>query len=478
MQDRPRGWSTAWLRLVPALALLMFSPPLAAAPQRPGWGLRPAADAPSVESPTPETVADSQVGPPVVRSVHLAQTGDLTRLVFDLSGPVEASAFVLSDPRRVIIDLPEVSFQIDPNAGRSAADAKPIGRSRGAKPVLKPIAGVIASFRFGLFAPGKSGVVVDLAEPARIVRVDAGATTGQPGARLVLDLARTDAAAFTRAALEGEKRAAARQTADVSAAKPPVTDNALPVVVIDPGHGGIDTGAHGASDTLEKNIVFEFARSLAARLTEQGKFRVLMTRTEDIFVPLGERVQIARNAGAALFVSIHADTLSDAASVSGATVYTVSDKASDAEAARVAEKENMADIVGGLDGKEDAGDVSDILFDLTRRETRAYSHVFARTLIGYFKETARLNKNPQRAAGFRVLKAPDVPSVLLELGYLSSEHDLAQLRSPEWRDTASRAVARSIDTFFASRAPGAPERASVAEPEVQDLAAAVAPALH
>ena len=141
-----------------------------------------------------------------------------------------------------------------------------------------------------------------------------------------------------------------------------------------------------------------------------------MTRSDDVFVPLVGRVQIARDAKAALMVSIHADTLPETSDVSGATVYTVSDKASDAYAAKVAAKENAADAAAGGEGQGDTADVNDILFDLTRQETRAYSHVFARTLVNYWKVAGRLNKNPQRAAGFVVLKAPDVPSVLLELG--------------------------------------------------------------
>jgi N-acetylmuramoyl-L-alanine amidase len=182
-----------------------------------------------------------------------------------------------------------------------------------------------------------------------------------------------------------------------------------------------------------------------------------MTRTSDVFVPLAGRVAIAREAGADLFISIHADTISDTSGVSGATVYTVSDKASDQQAAKLAEKENLADAAAGLEGKDDANDVSDILFDLTRRETRTYSHVFARTLVSHWAEAGRLNKNPHRSAGFKVLKAPDVPSVLLELGYLSNEKDTAALMSPEWRGKAADAIVRSIDAFFQPRLGGAQE---------------------
>ena len=229
-------------------------------------------------------------------------------------------------------------------------------------------------------------------------------------------------------------------------------DSSKPVVVIDPGHGGIDVGAQVAGRMPEKEIVFQFARALESALLETGRYAVTLTRTEDVFVPLGERVRIAQAAKAQLFLSIHADTLNEAG-VSGATVYTVSDKASDAHAARLAEKENFADKAAGFDGAEEGGGVSDILFDLTRRETRAYSHVFARTLVNVWKEAAKLNKNPVRSAGFKVLKAPDVPSALLELGYVSSEKDAALLADPEWRARTARAVARSIDQFFAMRSP-------------------------
>jgi N-acetylmuramoyl-L-alanine amidase len=176
-----------------------------------------------------------------------------------------------------------------------------------------------------------------------------------------------------------------------------------------------------------------------------------MTRASDVFVPLDERVKIARDAGAALFISIHADTIGDEPGVSGATVYTGAEKASDRQAARVAEAENRADAVAGHEAGEDDSGVNDILFDLTRRETRAFSHVFARALVGRLKDASRLNKNPHRSAGFRVLKAPDVPAVLLELGYLSNEKDLPNLVAPEWRKKVADSMVRAVDEFFRAR---------------------------
>jgi N-acetylmuramoyl-L-alanine amidase len=198
-------------------------------------------------------------------------------------------------------------------------------------------------------------------------------------------------------------------------------------------------------------VALAFAGLHASTLVATGGFNVVMTRSSDVFIPLSERVRIARGANAALMISIHADTLPETADVSGATVYTVSDRASDAYAAKVAAKENDADAAGGVAGQTDTADVNDILFDLTRQETRAYSHVFARTLVNYWKVAGRLNKNPQRAAGFVVLKAPDVPSVLLELGYLSSQTDSAALTSTDWRDKATSRMAEAIESYFADR---------------------------
>ena len=381
----------------------------------------------------------------------LQSTGETTRLTFDLTGPLAPQAHVLADPDRVVVDLPEVDFQINATQG-----LPPALRRKPAKGA-EPLGGVIASYRFGLVAAGKSRVVIHLAAPARIVRIACEPAAAGRSARLVMELARVDRALF-RAEAERSRveRLAAGPTAPAVAQQTAAPGQAapLPVVALDAGHGGVDTGAHSGSGALEKDIVFDFTRALAARLEAGKKVRVVLSRESDVFVALGERVRRARANGASLFVSIHADTLSEDRSVAGATVYTASDQASDAEAARVAEKENQADLAGGLDGREDQGEISDILVDLTRRETRAYSNVFARTLVGYWKDIGQLNKNPIRSAGFQVLRAHDVPSVLLELGYLSSERDLATLTAPQWREKAANGVARAIEGFFHSRSPG------------------------
>ncbi|MBX9875383.1 MAG: N-acetylmuramoyl-L-alanine amidase, partial [Beijerinckiaceae bacterium] len=234
---------------------------------------------------------------------------------------------------------------------------------------------------------------------------------------------------------------------------PKPTGETRQTVVIDPGHGGIDPGAVVAA-IAEKNVVLAFGAKLKEQLEASGRYRVLMTREDDRFVPLAERVGIARAAGADLFISIHADSLTQAQEVRGATVYTGSERATDAEAARLAAKENQSDAVAGLDASEDTQDVAGILMDLAKRETRTFSSVFARNLVETLGGSVKMHKVPLRSAGFRVLSAPDVPSVLIELGYMSSPKDAELLNSAEWRIKAVTAVAAAVDGYFLNaRAP-------------------------
>lgn len=397
-------------------------------------------------------------------AVRVVNKGGVSTLVFDLSAPVAARAFVMSSPDRAIVDLPQVDFEIDPALGRAQATRTQAGRApRGhAGRHDDPV----SSFRFGLLSPGRSRIVVDLASPAKISVAEARRVGDRY--ELAIVLARTDREAFRAAAQAGNLDAGASTNVPQAATSPAAAN--LTTIVLDPGHGGPDTGAI-VNGVIEKDVALAFARALAAKLRTHGGFNVVLTRSDDLFVPLSERVRIARETGAALMVSIHADTLTDAADVSGATVYTVSDRASDAYAAKVAAKENEVDATAGVDGRQDRAEVNDILFDLTRQETRAYSHVFARTLVNYWKIAGRLNKNPRRAAGFVVLKAPDVPSVLLELGYLSSPVDSAELTSDIWREQATGRMAEAIVSYFADRQGAAKAAAGVPMPLPQATAA-------
>ena len=366
-------------------------------------------------------------------AARLETEGGRTRLLFELTAPVPVAAFPVARPDRIIVDLPEVAFLIDPAVGHPAP-------ARGADTLA-------SGFRFGRFAPGRSRVVIDLARPAKIVR--AAAENRPQGARLEIELAASDAASFAAAAESASARLAQPASPKDEPAAPAASAG-KPVVVVDPGHGGVDQGATGRHGEQEKQIVLDFAKALAAKIEAAGRLHAVLTREDDVFVPLDERVRLARRNNAALFLSVHADTLG-APNVEGATVYTVSAKASDAESAKIAEKENRADLAAGLERKEEAEEVGDILLDLTRRETRAFGRQFAEALVSRWREAGALNKNPSRSAGFVVLKAHDVPSVLIELGYLSSEKDLARLTSPQWRDKAAAAAMAAVDAYFADR---------------------------
>ena len=317
------------------------------------------------------------------------------------------------------------------------------------------------AFRYGLVMPGGSRLVLDLAGPAKIANSYVlEAANGQPP-RLVLELEEVDRANFvqllspeSRPELKPavvEAKAAVAMPDAAAAARPVEPPDARPLIVIDPGHGGIDNGTQSSGE-MEKNLVLGFGLALRDRIEKSGKYRVVMTRTDDTFIPLNDRVKVARNRSAALFVSIHADALPRReGDAQGATIYTLSDKASDAEAERLAEAENKADAIGGVNLTDEPTEVADILIDLAQRETRTFANRFARLLMGEMKTTVRMHKHPLKSAGFRVLKAPDVPSVLVELGYVSNKGDLEHLVSEDWRAKTVGSMAQAVDAFFAKR---------------------------
>lgn len=365
----------------------------------------------------------------IAAAVSVETEGAKTRFKVTLSKPVTAQAYLMERPDRVIIDLPEVSFHLPTETGRKKE-------------------GLIASYRYGLFAPGRSRVVMDLAQPAVVSAINVEPDARGGASLLVIELSRVERDEFRKAAAESASRTG--QTAS----EPPVVAVAAdprPVVMIDPGHGGIDPGAAAASGVFEKDIVFAFAQRLKKNLETSGRYRVLMTRDRDVFISLEDRVRTARASKADLFISIHADSLSGGQDVRGLTVYTRSERASDADSAMLADRENKVDALAGIESGEGADEVLDILQDLTSRETRGFSHNFAGRLVGEFDTIARLNKNPRREARFHVLRAHDVPSVLVELGYLSSKQDLDQLMSDEWRGKMVSAMSGAIDRFFATR---------------------------
>jgi N-acetylmuramoyl-L-alanine amidase len=381
----------------------------------------------------------------VAFDARLAGDGKQTRFVLDLDKSIPFRAFTLDDPYRVVVDMPQVIFHMAAGTGTA-------GR------------GLIKAFRYGLVMPGGSRIVFDLTGPARIANSYVlEAANGQPP-RLVIELEEADRNALARppaaesqpelrpAIADAPAASATQAPAEAAvASKPAAPADSRPVIVLDPGHGGIDNGTQSNGES-EKTLVLGFGLALRDRLEKSGKYRVVMTRSDDTFIPLADRVRIAHDQSAALFVSIHADSLPHhEGDAQGATIYTLSDRASDAEAERIAEMENKADAIGGVNLTQEPTEVADILIDLTQRETRTFSNRFARLLWGKMKSTVRMHKHPLKSAGFRVLKAPDVPSVLIELGYVSNKDDREHLISESWRSRTVESMAQAIDDFFAKR---------------------------
>jgi N-acetylmuramoyl-L-alanine amidase len=271
-------------------------------------------------------------------------------------------------------------------------------------------------------------------------------------ARMVLDLTAVDRETFLRAAAIDNHLPRQPDSPPAHRERVEPTTDSRPVLVLDPGHGGIDPGTRAPSGELEKNLVLEFTAALRDKLERTGKYRVVMTRADDTFVELSERVRFARLRQAQLLISIHCDALARGnGEAEGATVYTLSDNASDAEAQRLADAENRADVIAGVDLAAEPDDIADILIDLAQRETRSFSAHFARNVVSEMRTAARLHKHPLRSAGFRVLKAPDVPSVLIELGYVSNARDLKQLVSESWRSRAGDAIVHAVHNYFTTR---------------------------
>lgn len=348
-----------------------------------------------------------------------------TRVILDVDEEPIRSAFYLADPERLVVDLADTRF--------SAAMKKTAPR------------GLVERFRYGLIMAGQARLVVDLRGPAAISRSFFIPSVGQEPAKLVFDLEPIDAKAF----------AAKIKPPKPQAAPPPEpTREAVlsdkPIVVIDPGHGGIDSGAVGSNGLLEKDVTFAFSQKLRDTLRERGKVTPILTRAAGDFLSLRERVEFARVNGADLFISVHADAVGEDY-VRGATVYTLSETASDALARSLAARENRADVMAGLSIEDQPVEVADILIDLARRETKNQATRFARTLVGDLKTAVRLSKRPRRSAAFQVLKAAEIPSVLLELGYLSNEKDELLMASRQWRTRAVDAVADAVERYFRLR---------------------------
>ncbi|WP_172891556.1 N-acetylmuramoyl-L-alanine amidase [Cohaesibacter sp. ES.047] len=386
--------------------------------------------------------ADDQSGsdPVVVEAVRTTGTKELSRFVIDVSQPVDFTIFALDEPYRLVIDLPGMDFEVEHGMGQ-------VERA------------LVKNFRFGSFSGSRSRIVLDLTDPVRIIKAQTFPPVDDIPAKILIELEAVEQDVFVKETMKDvmhvdvdgtidDKRLAVAAASSAVDEAPP--EDPRPLVVIDPGHGGIDRGATSRSGLKESELVLTFAKALKKRLEKDGHVRVAMTREKDVFISLSKRVAIARELKADLFVSIHADTVRQSY-VRGATVYTLSDKASDAVAARLARQENRSDLLAGLEIEKDDDVVADILIDLTRRETSNHSALYSRTLVGALKSSIRLSKTPERSAGFKVLKAPDIPSVLVELGYLSNSKDQSALASKAWQEKAVESISKSMRTFFLRR---------------------------
>ena len=425
----------------------------------------------------------------VVTDIRVGAHGSATRVVFELTKQVPFSTFFLSGPNRVVIDLPEVGWRLP---------ARPLPAAKG----------VFLKLRYGLFQPGNSRIVLDIRQPAALTQAFILKPDGGKRFRLVVELTPTTKVKFLGSVGKAPIKVTSAQpspgpgSAAPALAPPPAAAKPAPVppakqkfvlakgkdpeplpvkptatqppasqqqaspfrlaprkpaprhpgkkhvIMIDPGHGGVDPGTIGISGIYEKHVTLSMARELKKQFEKTGRFKAILTRDRDIFIRLRDRIQITRDKQAALFLSIHADTVKNRR-IKGPAVYTLSEKASDKEAAELAEKENKADLIAGVDLTHETPEVTNILIDLAQRESMNQSARFAGTLIKELRRETRVLRNTHRFAGFAVLKAPDVPSVLLEMGFLSNPEDERNLRSRRYRSRLATAVVRAASLYFA-----------------------------
>ncbi len=437
----------------------------------------------------------------IMTDVRVSERGSKTRVVFEFTHDLSFKIFMLDNPRRVVVDMPEVGWQLPPLP-------------------LPSQVGVFEMLRYGLYKPGNSRVVVDLSKPAVVKKVFLMKPVGPRGFRLVIDLAGSSQTAFLRqiklspiqittvvkggfdtpkaptqkftnvlkpkmtqvsrseiisrsvtaapivkAIKKIEPQFAKKQVKNslvdkdvqrLSSILQPKTiksllhpNKVMKTVIVDAGHGGADPGTIGRSGIYEKHVTLAMARELEKQLKATGRFNVVMTRNRDVFIPLRKRVKIARDAGAHLFISLHADAVKNP-QISGPSIYTLSERASDKEAEALAEKENKSDLIAGMDLSAESQEVANILIDLAQRESMNQSARFATQLVSDLKQRTKLLRNTHRFAGFAVLKAPDIPSVLIEMGFLSNRSDERRLQTVKYRKKFSSGIVEAISSYFSN----------------------------
>ncbi|MDI6835140.1 MAG: N-acetylmuramoyl-L-alanine amidase [Rhizobiaceae bacterium] len=381
--------------------------------------------------------ADEDREPPVLAyAARIAGDRARTRIVLDLDRKPVFEVRYLEKPDRIVVDLPATAFAFP------VEDLK--------------ARGLFKDVRYGAVGARSARIVLTTERPAQLALAEVQADEAGKGFRLVLDAEMVKREVFDdlvkRQAWSGGRVVVDVPASDAAArgdrlgTSSPVSGGTF-VIAIDAGHGGIDNGAIASeTKTPEKDITLAFAKALQRRLAREPGIFAFLTREGDEFLSLSERVTIARQHHANLFVSLHADKLRQD-NIRGATVYTISDKASDKMAAELAERENLADAIGGVDLAAEPAEVTDILLDFTRRETQAFSVAMAEQVVSSFDGQVALINNPHRFAGFRVLQAHDVPSILLELGFLSNKDDEKVLLDESWREKIAELLTAAIRRY-------------------------------
>lgn len=376
-----------------------------------------------------------------VKGLRFGMQKDVTRMVLDLTTAADFTVSLADNPMRVRVDLPPLPTP--PSVKKSTLPAS------------------VSDIHYQTLSPNVNRLSVFITKPMVVRAAYVMPAEGQKPARLVIDLKPADDAAFKAALAQtfgtlNDKGTGKQKTKDKADSKKkgdtkaPLASADKPLIMLDAGHGGQDPGAVGANMVAEKNITLGVAKALGEALEASGRYRVALTRDNDVFIPLHKRVDIARNAGASLFLSIHADSVNQS-NVSGASIYTLSDKASDAQTERLAARENEADLIADVKLPTEDRETAEILIDLAMRETTGHSKAFANNLVQSLEEGGiALLDDPHRHAGFMVLLAPDMPSALLELGFVSNPVEAERLMDPTHRTRLVQAIMGGIDAYFAT----------------------------
>ncbi|MDD9909756.1 MAG: N-acetylmuramoyl-L-alanine amidase [Ahrensia sp.] len=365
--------------------------------------------------------------PAVAYSARLAGDKQRARLIVDFDKDVSYKITALKNPKSIVINMSRSVFSLN-------KDATDVPKS------------FVESVRFGTIDAHTSRIVLALSSSAVVSRHKFRTLEESNRRRLIIDFV---AASDTQFASVAREEAVPHDGAPVEMAGPAKRAPGRKfLIVLDPGHGGIDYGAMGQQGTAEKNVTLKFAEILRDLLAANPDYEVRMTRDDDSFVSLTKRLDFVRSKKADLLISIHADSLRQR-DIRGATIYTLSTRGSDRLSRQLARKQNRTDLIAGLGLPELAAPVNDILIDLTRRETRQFSKRFANALVLSLEQGVRLISNPLRSANFFVLRAPEVPAVLMELGYLSNARDEELLKSRQWHEMVANLVTRAVDDLFA-----------------------------